>query len=113
MHGTARDDDPASEPSDSPAFPTTLSLRHMVAYPVLDDDGVPVLILTDGVSAVALESGLAGPCAEVVVAARRLGAVADDFAASIAELLPEAKDRPPGRRPPNRRGGPGPKSGTP
>jgi hypothetical protein len=115
MHGTARDDEPPAEPADNPTFPipsTTLSLPHVIAYRGRDDDGEPSLIITDGVSAVALESGLSGPSAEAVVAARRLAATALEFAAGVAELLPDANDHRPGRRPLNRRGVPGPRSGT-
>src|SRR6185369_5548611 len=103
-------------PVDGPTFPlpgTSLSLRHVIAYRGFDDDGDPVLIISDGVSSVALESGLAGPSLEVVVAARRLAATAEDFASAMAELLPEHKERRPGRRPPNRRNVPGPRGGTP
>jgi hypothetical protein len=115
MHGTARDDQPPAEPGDSPTFPipsTTLSLPHVVAYRGRDDDGEPSLIITDGVSAVALESGLSGPSAAMVVAARRLAAAAEQFATGIAEILPDANDPRPGRRPLNRRSVPGPRGGT-
>src|SRR5262245_16710115 len=115
MGGTARDDGSPVEPGEGQTFPipsTSLSLRHAIAYGGVDDDGEPVLIITDGVSSVALESGLSGPSDEAVVAARRLAATADDFASRIADLLPGApggKDRGSGRRPPNRRKIPAPK----
>src|SRR5215469_748871 len=96
MHGTASNDDASPEPGDELTFPapsTSLSLRHLIAYRGLDDDGEPILIITDGVSSIALESGLAGPSSEVVVAARRLAATAEDFACRMAELLPDTKER--------------------
>jgi hypothetical protein len=116
MHGTGRDDGSAVEPGEGQTFPfpnTALSLRHAVAYRGVDDDGAPILIISDGVSSVALESGLSGPSDEVVVAARRLAATTADFATTMAELLPDNRERRPGRRPPNRRNVPGPKGGTP
>jgi hypothetical protein len=119
MGGTARDDGSPVEPGEGQTFPvpsTSLSLRHAIAYGGVDDEGEPVLIITDGVSSVALESGLSGPSDEAVVAARRLAATAEDFASRIADLLPEGlpegKERRPGRRPPNRRKLPGPKGAT-
>jgi hypothetical protein len=116
MHGTARNDGRSIEPNEGQGFPapsTCLSLRHAIAYRGVDDDGEPILIISDGVCSVALESGLAGPSPEVVVAARRLAETAAEFASRMAEQLPESKERRPGRRPPNRRTMPGPKSGTP
>jgi len=114
MHGTVRDDETPAAAGDTPAFPTPstiLSLPHVIAYRGRDDDGEPSLIITDGVSAIALEGGLSGPSAEAVAAARRLAATAEEFAAGIAELLPDANDHRPGRRPPNRRNVPGPRGG--
>ena len=115
MHGTRRDGDGPPEPDDDLTFPTprtSLSLRHVIAYRDVDDEGDPILIITDGVSSIALESGLAVPSSELVTAARRLAATAADFAAVLAEQLPEAKERRPGRRPANRRYVPGPRDGT-
>jgi hypothetical protein len=92
MDGTARDDEPSVDLVESPTFPipnVTLSLRHAIAYRGRDDDGEPILIISDGVSAVALESGLSGPSPEVVVAARGLAAIAEVFARGMAELLPD------------------------
>ena len=115
MHGTARDGDVPPEHDDDLTFPAlsaSLSLRHAIAYRELDDEGEPVLIITDGVSSIALESGLAGPSSEVVVAARRLAATAEDFASVLAAQLPEAKEARVGRRPSNTRYVPGPRGGT-
>jgi hypothetical protein len=115
MHGTASDDGSTIEPDEDLTFPipnTALSLRHTVAYRGVDEDGEPVLIISDGVSSVALESGLYGASTEVVFAARRLAGATEEFAMTMAEQLPESKERRPGRRPPNRRNVPGPKSGT-
>jgi hypothetical protein len=115
MYGTGRDGDAPPEPADDPTFPTlstSLSLRHVTAYRSQDDEGEPILIITDGVSTIALESGLASPSSELVVAARRLAATAEDFAAVLAEQIPDAKELQTGRRPVNRRYVPGPRNGT-
>jgi hypothetical protein len=115
MHGTERDEGSAVDPVDglTPVPSTSLSLRHAMAYRGVDDDGEPVLIITDGVSSVSLETGLAGLSIDLVAAARQLAATAEDFASTMAALLPEPQERRPGRRPPNRRNVPGPRGGTP
>jgi hypothetical protein len=115
MNGTERDRDVPPEPGDDPTFPAPtacLSLRHVIAYRELDDDGEPILIITDGVSSIALESGLATPSSDLVVAARRLAATAEDFASVLAAQLPETKEPRLRRRPSNRRYVPGPRGGT-
>jgi hypothetical protein len=115
MYGTGRDGDAPPETHDDLTFPNPsafLSLRQVTAYRGQDDDGEPILIITDGVSSIALESGLAGLSSELVVAARRLANTAEDFAAVLAEQLPDAKEPRRGRRPPNRRYVPGPRNGT-
>ena len=64
--------------------PTVLiSLRHGRTFRALDDEGRPVLIITDGVSAAALDIGVAGLSYGVVVSARRLADAIGDFASSL------------------------------
>jgi hypothetical protein len=60
-----------------------LSLRDCMPYRAVDDDGQPVLILTDGVTTVALECGLRGLSADIVDAAQRLAEAVGDFAVSV------------------------------
>ena len=60
-----------------------ISLRHGRTYRALDDEGRPILIITDGVSAVALDVGVAGLSYSVVVAAQRLADSIGDFASSL------------------------------
>ena len=65
-----------------------------MTYRVVDEDNQPVLIITDGVSTVALECGLSGLSFNVVVAAQGLGDAVADFAASIrACFLTREADR--------------------
>ena len=60
-----------------------LSLRDCQIYRAVDDDGQPILVLTDGVTTVALECGLKGLSPEVVAAAGRLAEGVDDFSRSV------------------------------
>jgi hypothetical protein len=58
-------------------------MRDAVTYRDVDEDGQPILIITDGVTAVALDSGLAGLSLNVTVASHRLADAVRDFANSI------------------------------
>jgi hypothetical protein len=60
-----------------------ISLRHGRTFRALDDEGRPVLIITDGVSAAALEVGVSDLSYGVVVSARRLADAIGDFASSL------------------------------
>jgi hypothetical protein len=60
-----------------------ISLRRAVTYRDLDEDGHPILIITDGVTTVALDSGLSGLSPDVVAASQRLAEAVADFARSI------------------------------
>lgn len=61
-----------------------LSLRNCTAYRAIDDDRQPVLILSDGVTTLALECGLRGASEQIVTAANRLAQAVQDFATSVA-----------------------------
>lgn len=61
----------------------SLSMRSTKVYRAVDDDGQPILIVTDGVTTVALESGLSGLSAEVVTAAEKLAGATRDYAMSL------------------------------
>jgi hypothetical protein len=68
------------------AFPeptVMISVRHGRTFRALDDEGRPMLIITDGVSAVALDIGVSGLSYGVVVSARRLADAVGDFASSL------------------------------
>jgi hypothetical protein len=68
------------------AFPeptVMISLRHGRTFRALDDEGRPMLIITDGVSAVALDIGVSGLSYGVVVSTRRLADAVGDFASSL------------------------------
>ncbi len=82
--------EPPTEPIEGMAFPvptTSLSLRHAVSFLGTNDDGEPILIISDGVSAVAFEAGIAGPSVEAVAATQKLAANTADFAAAMSDLL--------------------------
>ena len=64
-----------------------LSLRDCAVFRAVDDDRQPVLILTDGVTTVALECGLRGASEQIVTAAHRLAEAVQDFADSVTESL--------------------------
>jgi hypothetical protein len=64
-----------------------LSLRDCMVYRAVDDDRQPVLVITDGVTTVALECGLRGASEQVVAAAHRLAGAVQDFATSVTESL--------------------------
>jgi hypothetical protein len=77
---------PTTELGGQRGFPepaATISLRNATTYRELDDDGQPILIITDGVTSVALESGLSGLSFSVVAASHRLADAVQDFAQSI------------------------------
>ena len=60
-----------------------LSLRDCAVYHEVDDDNQPVLVLSDGVTTLALECGLRGASEEIVAAANRLAEAVQDFATSV------------------------------
>jgi hypothetical protein len=68
---------PFPEPS------AVLSLRDCVAFRAIDDDQEPILILTDGVTTLALECGLRGVSTDLAEAAERLSAAVHDYAISV------------------------------
>lgn len=65
-----------------------LSLRNCEVYRATDDDHQPILIITDGVTTMALECGLRGLSADVVTAADRLAAAFADYARSVRAVPP-------------------------
>ncbi len=60
-----------------------LSLRDCTAYRAVDDDDQPVMIVSDGVTTLALECGLRGASGQVAAAADRLAEAMRDFALSV------------------------------
>lgn len=65
-----------------------LSLRDCTAFRAVDDDQQPILILTDGVTTLALECGLRGMSADLAEAAERLAAAVHDYAISVRAISP-------------------------
>src|SRR5262245_60695873 len=81
-----RPDRPTVELSTSSLFPEPvgiISLRSAITFRTVDDDGQPVLIITDGATTVALDCGLSGLTSGAVTASRRLSDAIGDFATSI------------------------------
>jgi hypothetical protein len=64
-----------------------LSLRHCTVYRAVDDDEQPILIVTDGVTTLALECGLRGMSDEVILAAERLADAVHDYVSSVRAAL--------------------------
>jgi hypothetical protein len=60
-----------------------LSLRDCVAFRAVDDENQPVLIISDGVTTLALECGLRGASDQIVAAANRIAEACQDFATSV------------------------------
>ncbi len=60
-----------------------LSLRDCAVYRAVDDDDQPILVVTDGVTTVALECGLRGLSDAIVSAAQRLADGVDDYSRSV------------------------------
>lgn len=95
MNGKSGPDGPTGDVPEGRLFPepvAVISLRNAVTYRDMDDDGQPILIITDGVTAVALDSGLAGLSVNVVVASHRLADAVRDFATSITARW-QARDK--------------------
>ena len=106
MHGIAAHDGPTVDLRGRLGFPepvAVISLRGAMTFRDQDDDGQPVLIVTDGVTTVALDSGLSGLSFGVVVAAQRLAEAVGDFASSISARWQEAETPRSGRHRRNRR----------
>jgi hypothetical protein len=77
---------PTSELGGHRGFPepaAVISLRNATTFREVDEDGQPILIVTDGVTSVAFDSGLSGLSYGVVTAAGRLADAVADFARSI------------------------------
>ena len=106
MNGINGPDGPTGEVPDLRLFPdpvAVISLRDAVTFRDVDSDGQPILVITDGVTAVALDSGLAGLSFSVVVASQRLADAVHDFSTSITAGW-QQQDRPAsGRHRRNRR----------
>ena len=86
MNGNTGPDGPTADVPDNNLFPETvaiISMRDAVTYRDVDEDGQPILIITDGVTAMALDSGLSGLSLNVVEASHRLADAVLDFATSI------------------------------
>jgi hypothetical protein len=58
-----------------------------MVYRAVDDDGQPILVITDGVTTMALECGLRGVSADIIEAAERLSAGVHDYATSVRAAL--------------------------
>jgi hypothetical protein len=86
---TTTDDLKGEPPFPEPA--AVLSLRHCTVYRAADDDGQPILILTDGVTTLALECGLKGMSAELIESAERLADAVHDYAISVRAALTRAE----------------------
>jgi hypothetical protein len=80
-HEDATTDLAGLEPFPEPTV--MISLRYGRTFRALDDEGRPMLIITDGVSAAALDIGVSDLSYGVVVSARRLADAIGDFAASL------------------------------
>jgi hypothetical protein len=61
-----------------------LSLQSCMVFRAVDDEEQPILILTDGVTTVALECGLQGLTDEVVQRVQRLAEGATDYSRSVS-----------------------------
>jgi hypothetical protein len=105
MNGNTGPDAPTTELTSHRGFPepaAVISLRRAMTYRDRDDDGQPILIITDGVTAVALDSGLSGLSYGVVAASQRLADAVADFAKSITAGW-QIRERSAGRHRRNRR----------
>ena len=60
-----------------------ISLRHGRTFRALDEEGRPMLVITDGVTAAALDVGVSGLSYGAVVAAQRLADAVSDYASSL------------------------------
>ena len=60
-----------------------LNLRDSMVFRAVDDDNQPILIITDGVTTLALECGLRGLSEDIVNAAERLADAVHDSARSV------------------------------
>lgn len=60
-----------------------LSLRDSMVFRAVDDDSQPILIITDGVTTLAMECGLRGLSEDIVNAAERLAAAVHDYSVSV------------------------------
>ncbi len=81
--------------SRGPAFPepvAVISLRNAVTYRDMDDDGQPILIITDGVTRWLWTAVWPACSVNVVVASHRLADAVRDFATSITARW-QARDK--------------------
>jgi hypothetical protein len=60
-----------------------LNLRDSMVFRAVDDDNQPILVITDGVTTLALECGLRGLSEDIVNAAERLADAVHDYALSV------------------------------
>ena len=70
-----------------------LSLRDCAVYRAVDEFEQPILILTDGVTTVALECGPKGLAGDVAETARRLADGVRDFSQSVSASVGPAAAR--------------------
>ena len=66
-----------------PAPMAVLSLRAATVYRAVDDDDQPILIVSDGVTTIALECGLRGLDEGIISAARQLADAVADYWLSV------------------------------
>jgi hypothetical protein len=81
-----RPEDATADLAGLEAYPeptAVISLRHGRTYRAVDEDGRPILIITDGVTAAALDIGVAGLSYGVVTAAQRLADAMADYVCSL------------------------------
>ena len=86
MIGATRPDGPTVDVLVNRLFPepvAVIAMRDARTFREVDEDGHPVLIITDGVTTVALEGGLPGLSVSMVTASHRLAEAVHDFATSI------------------------------
>lgn len=106
MNGISPYDLPTTELSGQRGFPepvAVISLRNAATYREQDEEGQPILIITDGVTTVALDSGLSGLSFGVVSASHRLADAVHDFAQSITARWQKRGGTSAGRHRRNRR----------
>jgi hypothetical protein len=98
---------PTANLSGARGYPTpaaTINLRDAITFRAVDDDGQPLIVISDGVHSVALGSGPSGLSFGLVIAAQHLADAFDDYAKSatagweaVADTKPQrSPDRPAG-----------------
>jgi len=90
---------PTANLSGARGYPTpaaTINLRDAITFRAVDDDGQPLIIISDGVQSVALGSGPSGLSFGLVIAAQHLADAFDDYAKSATagwEAVADGKAR--------------------